>query len=408
MSSIYADFNARTADDRVRLDTVGSQQSVAEEGVGAGTWTWLTDGEIRAGAQLEDSVDGLVARVAWETVEHVPTTDELADSEQIARSFRELQSLMSRPERDHRRVLAVLPLAERRLPRGAGDYYRARVAQAFGYPELALVAMETALEQSPADARFVHQRLDLLKSVDLQRAFTEAKKLTSDTGTPAIVLAACASIYAAKARELSQSALEDVQRELLDFTDRFDRAPGRDTAPASVVTFVHVTRGFSLLHLGSRDKATEEFSAAIKLDPSSAEAYAARGLENYPSDESVHDLENATRLGSPSYWPAYYLAYHYLREQGWSQAEKYCETALLFDPPARVRANLLEWRAIARVQQGGDLRSARTELECALELAPDNERLRRNLQLLEQRSSNTPWCVERDLKGDSADVRLAA
>ena len=50
MTTIYADFNARTADDRIRLDPLGSKKSIAAGRVAAGTWVWVTDGEVRAGA----------------------------------------------------------------------------------------------------------------------------------------------------------------------------------------------------------------------------------------------------------------------------------------------------------------------------------------------------------------------
>ncbi len=411
MTTIYADFNARTPDDRVRLDTLGSQQSIQQAAVEPGMWVWLTDKEVRAGGLVQQSADGLVARVAWETVEHVPTSEDLADTDKVASALRELQALMSRPDRDHRRVLALLPLVEHRFQPGRADYVRSRVAQAFGHPHLALVAIDQAIASSPDTPGFIHHWLDLLRGVDIERAFSEAKTLVADAKQPAVVLAACASIYAARARELDGAALEEVERELLRFTARFDKAPGRETAPASVATMVHVTRGFALLHLGERQQAMCEFTTAIQLDPSSAEAYAAIGIETYPSAESVGDLESAVRLGAASFWPAYHLAHHHVDARHWAEAERFCDASLLLGPPARVRANLMEWRAIARFQQGDTIEQTRMALESALALAPNNARLRRNLELLLQPAkprAEVPWRVECDAKGDPADAQAAA
>jgi tetratricopeptide (TPR) repeat protein len=411
MTTIDVDFNARTADDRIRLSTLGSQRSVDETGVEAGDWVWLTDGEVRAGGQLQDGgSEGLVARVAWETTEHILDDADLCGTQKALSAHAELKALMGRLDRDHRRVLALLPLVERRLPPGTGDYMRSRVAQAFGYPELALLAIDDALAKGPDDPSFTRQRLHILESLDLERAFSEARTLVDADGAPAIVLAACATIYAAYARQSAASGPQ-IRRELLRFTERFDQAPGRETLPVSVPAMICVNRGFALLALGNREQGVAELSKAIGFDPSSAEAYTARGIEHYPTPQALRDLENAIRLGAASVWPSYYLAHHRMQERDWSAAEKQCDDALMLDPPAPVRANLLEWRAIARFQQGAEIQSTRADFEHSLRLAPDNERLRRNLALLdrlEKTSAETPWRVERDVTGNATDAAAAA
>jgi hypothetical protein len=75
VKTIYADFNARTKDDRVWLTTAGSLRSLAEASAGPGTRAWFSDGEVRVLGEIEESADGLVARLDWDTQEDVDPVD---------------------------------------------------------------------------------------------------------------------------------------------------------------------------------------------------------------------------------------------------------------------------------------------------------------------------------------------
>ncbi len=67
MKSIWADFNARTEDDRVRLDAAGSKKSLVEARATVGEYALLTDGEVCVVGMIEDRDGQLVARVDWST-----------------------------------------------------------------------------------------------------------------------------------------------------------------------------------------------------------------------------------------------------------------------------------------------------------------------------------------------------
>jgi tetratricopeptide (TPR) repeat protein len=384
VTAIYADFNARTRDDRVRLNTVGSKQSLSETGAGPGAWVWLSDGEMRSGAVIEDSSEGVVAQVAWETAEEIVHGDVLAKD--VDEALRECRAAMQGPQQDYKRLLRWLPLAERGMPPGKGDYYRSRAAQAFGYPRLALLAIEDALEKAPRLPAFLHQQLDLLKRIDLDLALEQVEALSERSPLPALVIAACASVYNAAARRLEQtdhSQAATFQRMLLKVTDRFETSPDYDTAPHSVTSMVYITRGFAFLHLRERESALKEFDRAVKANPDNAEALAARGLETYPEPDAVNDLLRAVQLGHSSFWPMYYLTHHFVRVRDWPRAEEFARTAQAMVTPARIRANLLEWLTIAEFQQDRDVLKARQGLRQALIFAPDSEHLKRNLKIVE-------------------------
>jgi len=410
MTFIEVDFNARTEDDRVRLDTSGSKRSLLETSARVGDWVWLSDGEVRVGGLIEESHGRLVAKVAWETTEHIPTPEERGDSARVQAAVDELQVLMQQRDREHGRVLEVLPLAETRLRPGRAEYIRSRVAQSFNRPHLALLAIDEALAKSPGEPGFIHQRLDLLKSLDLDRAFEEAKRFAEDANAAAVVLAACASVYSARAKHSSEEELVRLEHELLQFTDRFENVPDRAVVGPAVAVMVYLTRGFAFLHLGDRDQGLAEISRAIELDPSRAEAHAARGLETYPSDESVRDLEVAVKLGLTSFWPAYYLAHLHLQRGEWEKAWDYIQAALLLDPSPEARANLLEWRAIARVEGRGEVEQGVRDLDDAAKLAPGNARVKRNLEMLRQlgRQGTEKWALHSDVERPRIDMGMAA
>jgi tetratricopeptide (TPR) repeat protein len=411
VSVLNVDFNARTADDRVRLDTIGAAAAVLKSRITPGTWAWLTDGEVRVGGQIQQTEGGLVARVAWETIEFQP--DDESDIDVPAR-WRELQGLMREPDRDHRKVLGLLPFLEREFEQvdpGRVAYFRARALQALGYPHLALLAIDEAVQKAPHSPAFRYQWLELLKVVDFDKAVAESARLVKDPEAAAVVIAAFASIHAALAHKADAAEREVVDRNVLATTERFGpNSPGWATVPASTAALVHLIRGFALLRLKDRPRAMVEFTMAIASDPSSGAAHAARGIETYPAPQAVEDLENAVRLGPASYWPAYYLTHDALLKENWHAALRYSNAALALEPSPTVRANLLEWRAIARFQEQGDFDGAESDLEDALKLAPENTRLTRNLKSLRQMRGGSEhlWDIDRDAVGNAQDERVAA
>lgn len=67
MKIVYADFNARTKENTIRMNTVGSIRSLTEHCVQSGEWVWLSDGEIQVVAQIV----GTIAYPIWETLKEV-------------------------------------------------------------------------------------------------------------------------------------------------------------------------------------------------------------------------------------------------------------------------------------------------------------------------------------------------
>lgn len=66
-AKIRVDFNARTKEGLVRLDTVGAKKTLPKS-AGEGDDVVLTDGEIEVQAVLEEQDGVLLARCRWGTL----------------------------------------------------------------------------------------------------------------------------------------------------------------------------------------------------------------------------------------------------------------------------------------------------------------------------------------------------
>lgn len=70
MLTIWADFNARTAEDNISLETDGSRADITKFGIHPGSYVWLSDGEMRVVAKVDfDQHARLVGVPSWATLE---------------------------------------------------------------------------------------------------------------------------------------------------------------------------------------------------------------------------------------------------------------------------------------------------------------------------------------------------
>jgi len=387
MRTIWADLNARTQDDFIRLNTRGSTKSLERVGAKSGEWIWLCDGELMVGAVLREKADGLAAKPAWETIqEH--SEAESAPEEVVQAALRRLSAEMKSPDRNYRLILQQLSLLEKRLGSARVNYLRARAVEALGYPELALLALEDAIAAEPDNPRYIYQELEVTSRIDLDRAVEKADELLrSKSQTLSVfVLAAVVRILQQMAARESGESADKYYRQIVDLTRDVSSLPDSETAPPSTFSLIHTVRGYAHLHLGNREEAIAAFGDAIADDPLNADPRAARGFETYPSLESIEDLKQAIHLGSLSFWPPYFLAHYYAKENQFARALEYCSMAQTFPLPNDVAANILEWRAISAYLLGEGQVEVRKLFEKALELSPQSARLRANFEAFHARA----------------------
>ena len=123
---------------------------------------------------------------------------------------------------------------------------------------------------------------------------------------------------------------------------------------------------------------------ACLLLPRNEALLVARGTLRYGVDPlAADDFEQAIRYGSTTVWPYYFLAHHHLVNNRFDQCRRMCERALELPASDEVRANLNEWLAISEAELRFPPELIRSAFEEAIRLAPDVDRIRRNLEEFE-------------------------
>jgi hypothetical protein len=304
MKTIYADYNAATEAGHICLTTLGSQEDVARAGLEPGDWAWLSDTEVILGAQLAiDDRYGLVGIPDWDTLVHLDD-DDVRHYESVANELTRLLRKSRRSNDEERRILQLLTAMENLAPReDAGcmppGYFasrRAETLELLGKPELALIEIEEARRLGSTDPDDDFLLLGILRRLDLPRARREAEALASDPKVPAVVLAQCINVMATHADDLPDDQFESLAFQILEWADRFDRAPGREEVMASTLALLHFNRGMALLRLGRIEAARDALRLARAVDPIFAGIDEAARLNAY--DQHARDLAARVRARS--------------------------------------------------------------------------------------------------------------
>ena len=275
MKTIFADFNAMTETEKIRLTCSGSEVDIRLAGAQPGDRVWLSDGEVLVGARLEtDPAYGLVGIPAWETMVHLDDVD-AASFPQLWSELREVLQRPGQSTETEEKVFRLLTLFEQIappamktiVPPGYLALRRAGALYFLGQYGMALHEVEVALRERPNDPDFVYFYLELMLREDpdkaANRASTEAEK--PDVTAPA--LAACIDIFAAASEQVPDQAFTPVGHQILEWADRFEAAPGRDRVRASVLASVQFNRGLILLRLGQIHEAQATLRLAHATDP---------------------------------------------------------------------------------------------------------------------------------------------
>jgi hypothetical protein len=275
MKTIFADFNAMTEADKARLDCRGSREDIQRAGVQPGNWIWLSDGEVLVGARLEvDPYYGLVGVPAWETLVHL---DDLVPPD-FPQLWSELQDLLRHPggsTDSELRVFQLLTILEQlappefraAIPPGYLALRRAGALYFLGHSGMALHEVEVALSDRPDDPDLVYFYLELLLRQNPGRAALEAEAYAERPDVAAPVLAACIDIETARAEQVQDEAFRPIGRQVLQWADQFERAPGRERVRADILASVQFNRGLILLRLGEIGEAQAALRLAHVTEP---------------------------------------------------------------------------------------------------------------------------------------------
>jgi len=155
----------------------------------------------------------------------------------------------------------------------------------------------------------------------------------------------------------------------------------------------YVRRGMDFVNQREFDKAIQEFTRVIQLEPNNVQAYAWRGIayrdkDNPDLDRAIADLTQALRLSpSKSIEESLAMAYNkralvYFNNENFDKAIADYTEAIRLDPENRV-TNEIKYnnRGLAYYYKG-DLARAIADLEMAVRINPNNTTVRNNLEAL--------------------------
>lgn len=169
-----------------------------------------------------------------------------------------------------------------------------------------------------------------------------------------------------------------------------------------------------LQKLGRVDEAGQTLDAAIANAPQDPDLLVYRGNLRSATDPTgaLADFKAAIRYGTASFWPFFYLSRHALRKGGWEEALTLANRAVASGAVPLALAEAYEGIAIAQSNLGFPLEKVVENFDRAVALAPENERIRQNREVVAQRMRNKPqaradWQGEfRQREGDSWDSML--
>ena len=287
MNPVFADFNAMTETGQVRLNCRGSQDDLRAGGLHPGDWAWLTDGELIVGGKIDTSPeDGVVAIPDWKTLVHL---DEPYDAGAV---YQELRPLLEQPDLDVDdlwrafRLLTILerltpPAVQSRTPPGYFSFRRATTLIQLEEFDLALVEIQEARRLEPGRPNYDFLFLEILREANLPKAIQTVEEWAVNPALDAMVLAGCIHALGTYADELDDEPFQKVAEKILELSDRFDLAPGRERVRASILAMVQFNRGLVQLRLGQLDNARRSLDLASATDPTATELVQARNLTSF-------------------------------------------------------------------------------------------------------------------------------
>jgi tetratricopeptide (TPR) repeat protein len=267
---------------------------------------------------------------------------------------------------------ALLSFLRGAIWREAGDY------------ETAVLFYRHAAQLDPSDVQFAVMYLSTLDKTDPVAADERARDiLVNDEAYQPIVVMQAAYVLT---KSMPRGATANYQSELHTLTQVLERTLGRlqsdqSTSP-SAFEWTNVTGllGFCYGQLGDFQKSLRLYNLGMAADPENEGLLVARGILRYGVEaNAAQDFEQAIRSGSKMVWPYFFLAHHYLVNNVFEECRKMSEQALEFPASDEVRAYLNEWLAISETELGFPPERIRAKFEAAKRLAPDSDRIRRNL-----------------------------
>jgi tetratricopeptide (TPR) repeat protein len=275
-------------------------------------------------------------------------------------------------------------------------YARGSIWSEAGEHEIAADFFQRAKELAPENTNYAYIWLDALSRSNAPEALTTARNILLQPGDhPAKLVLKAAEIEFSSTRQLPNSEAEAVVRGLVPvFEEVVMRLQTSGEARSSPSLLIAAIAQLGICHeqLGDAAGAISYFDRGLQLFPNNDVLLTARGIQRYGSDtaSSIQDFQEAVRLRSRLMWPYFFLAHNYLLHDQFDDCLLMANRALPLATSTALRANCLEWIAICQANLGHPPETVRAAFHAARQLAPENQRIAKNLQLFESSVAETP------------------
>ncbi len=341
---------------------------------------------------------------------------QVGEAKQRSREWLAPQLMAAWNQQDWGTILALLRTGPdpEYLPRDRVAYFRGRGWAHFGHPDIAVLFFDYAAKLNPNDVGHQVSAMEALiqggqLSSALQRANAVITKPASD---PRLFFQAADVLFTALQplpKEQACSVSERIIKVLEEALKKEQQVPP-DPQWMIMAARACMEKGLCHVRLGQSDAGLDAYARALTFAPNHPATLTARGILLYRSNrerEAVIDFEQAARTRTPLVLPYFFLAHWSLIQRDYSKCLEWCDEALRRTRLPALLANLFEWKAIARWEQGAAPESVRTFFEEALNYAPFDDRLQHNYsKYLESVKGagreKTPWEI------DTNEIRSAA
>jgi tetratricopeptide (TPR) repeat protein len=301
-------------------------------------------------------------------------------------------------DENYQKVLSLLQDHPYVLPPAKMAYFRALCCRSLGESRAAILFFEDALRFAPEDLDLIHaagsNALVLAGQDRLADAWTHIRHQLDSTGHvfPTIIASLIRSFQARVAE--SEAEKQELLREQIKYFEKawnlYHQLPAKhqdDPDTRKLIELALEAAALGMWRLGDKAESRRLSEQFIAFAPTAYAPRTVRGVINYPSDKALQDFRVAIERGDPSYQPYYYLAHEALTRGDYISAATWSEASLRHRPSNPIKAQLLEWLAIARSYLGQDPKEIEKLFVQAQELDPRNARVAHNAAVFQSMSA---------------------
>jgi tetratricopeptide (TPR) repeat protein len=304
----------------------------------------------------------------------------------------------ARESGDFVRALNLVRKIEPYLDPALAAYWRGSIWARAGETDIALAFFKRAEELAPQNGGYAYVWLDTLSRTNSGEALAIAEGLIHQPkDRPAELILKAAELVFSARRQMTDSEAVEVSRRLIPVFEDIVFRLGISGERLLLVSAIGLL-GISNMEIGDFIAAQQWFDRGLQLFPHNPVLLTLRGIQFYESDpeRSRQDFQQAILLDPRLVWPYYFLAHYYLVRNQFEECLQMAQRALPLASLDALRAECLEWIAVCQANLGFPPESVRAVFRAAHQLAPDNQRIGRNLQLFEGSlvglfSPGVPW-----------------